>query len=105
MIDNIKENPLTAFLLAFTLVLALGGIVVVIVHPETMTYPQLLDRLQEFAIALGIVGVGKGIASAGNAHLAARKLDSLEADPTDSRALHGPPTEATTITGTGRGPR
>jgi hypothetical protein len=44
---------------------AVAGAVVVIVHPESLQFQQYLDILKNFAIAVGIVGVGRGIASYG----------------------------------------
>lgn len=44
---------------------AVAGAVVVIVHPSALNFQQYLDILKNFAIAVGIVGVGRGIASYG----------------------------------------
>jgi hypothetical protein len=44
---------------------AIAGAVVVIVHPSSLDFQQYLDILKNFAIAVGIVGVGRGIASYG----------------------------------------
>jgi hypothetical protein len=44
---------------------AIAGAVVVIVHPSALNFQQYLDILKNFAIAVGIVGVGRGIASYG----------------------------------------
>jgi hypothetical protein len=44
---------------------AIAGAVVVIVHPSSLQFQQYLDILKNFAIAVGIVGVGRGIASYG----------------------------------------
>lgn len=44
---------------------AIAGAVIVIVHPSSLDFQQYLDILKNFAIAVGIVGVGRGIASYG----------------------------------------
>ncbi len=44
---------------------AIAGAVVVVVHPSSLQFQQYLDILKNFAIAVGIVGVGRGIASYG----------------------------------------
>ena len=44
---------------------AIAGAVVVVIHPSSLDFQQYLDILKNFAIAVGIVGVGRGIASYG----------------------------------------
>jgi hypothetical protein len=68
MIADLKKNPLTTFLIAFVGLVAIIGGVVVIVHPETLNFERYLNDLEKFALALGVVGVGKGIASSGRKH-------------------------------------
>ncbi len=50
---------------ALVAIAAVAGAVVVIVHPSALNFQQYLDILKNFAIAVGIVGVGRGIASYG----------------------------------------
>jgi hypothetical protein len=70
---------------------AVAGAVVVITHPSSLQFQQYLDILKNFAVAVGIVGVGRGIVSYGK--------------QTKSAALLGdaslvPPTTAPTVDGT-----
>lgn len=44
---------------------AIAGAVVVIRNPNSLSFQQYLDVLKNFAIAVGIVGIGRGIASFG----------------------------------------
>jgi hypothetical protein len=61
----LKNNPLTAVLLVTFVLVALIGGVIVILHPETLTFESLLNDLEKFAVAIGIIGVGHGVAAAG----------------------------------------
>jgi hypothetical protein len=56
---------------------AIAGAVVVIRNPDSLSFQQYLDILKSFAIAVGIVGIGRGIASYGKQSAAATML----ADP------------------------
>jgi hypothetical protein len=53
---------MTAVLVAIA---AIAGGVVVIVNPDSLNFEQYLNVLKQFAIAVGIIGVGRGIASNG----------------------------------------
>jgi hypothetical protein len=44
---------------------AIAGAVVVIFNGDKLSFQQYLDTLKNFAIAVGIIGIGRGIASAG----------------------------------------
>ena len=58
--------PWATIMMAFLVgIAAVAGAVVVIVHPSSLQFRQYLDILKDFAIAVGIVGVGRGIASYG----------------------------------------
>lgn len=46
-------------------VVALCGGVLVIVHPETLSFQQYSDDLQKLAVGVGLLGVGRGIAHHG----------------------------------------
>ncbi len=53
---------------------AIAGAVVVIRNPNSLSFQQYLDILKSFAIAVGIVGIGRGIASYGKQTAAATML-------------------------------
>jgi hypothetical protein len=53
---------------------AIAGAVVVIRNPDSLSFQQYLDILKSFAIAVGIVGIGRGIASYGKQTAAATML-------------------------------
>jgi hypothetical protein len=54
---------------------AIAGAVVVVVHGESLSFEKYLDLLKNFAIAVGILGVGRGIVAAGKSHAEAKTLD------------------------------
>jgi hypothetical protein len=62
---------MTAILVAIA---AIAGAVVVIRNPDSLSFQQYLDILKSFAIAVGIVGIGRGIASYGKQTAAATML-------------------------------
>ena len=62
---------MTAILVAIA---AIAGAVVVIHNPNSLSFQQYLDILKNFAIAVGIVGIGRGIASYGKQNAAATLL-------------------------------
>src|SRR4051794_25787749 len=66
----------TIMLGALVAVAAVAGGVIVIAHPETLNFEQYLNLLRDFAIALGILGVGRGITSAGRSNKEAQVLNS-----------------------------
>ena len=53
---------------------AVAGAVVVIRNPSSLDFQQYLDVLKNFAIAVGIVGIGRGIASHGKSTASATLL-------------------------------
>jgi hypothetical protein len=44
---------------------AIAGGAVVVFHGETLSFEQYLDLLKNFAIAVGILGIGRGIVAHG----------------------------------------
>jgi hypothetical protein len=62
---------MTAVLVAFA---AVAGAVVVIRNPNSLSFQQYLDILKNFALAVGVVGIGRGIASFGKQTAAATLL-------------------------------
>jgi hypothetical protein len=66
-LDLSSWGPVTMLLVAITTIAAIAGSVVCIVHPETLTFEQLLSQLQKFAIGLGLLGIGRGIHNQGKA--------------------------------------
>jgi hypothetical protein len=54
---------------------AIAGAVVVIVHGESLSFEKYLDLLKNFAIAVGILGVGRGIVAHGTATAQASTLN------------------------------
>src|SRR5687767_10735764 len=65
MKDLFNNNPVTFFLLMLTGILAIVGGVICVISPDVLTIQALLSHLEEFTIALGIMGVGRGIKAAG----------------------------------------
>jgi hypothetical protein len=53
---------------------AIAGGAAVVFNPESLNFQEYLDVLQNFAIAVGIVGVGRGIASYGKSSAQAAAL-------------------------------
>lgn len=86
MKDLLDNHPVTTLLIAIVVIAALAGAVVTIVHPDTLPFATYLDRLEEFAKALGLLAIGKGIKLAGDSHLAAQTLGSFQADTDDTKA-------------------
>lgn len=65
MPQNWKEvGPVTLVLLLLVVIVALAGGVIVVVQPKTLTFPQYLDKMKEFAVALGLLGIGRGLPAA-----------------------------------------
>jgi hypothetical protein len=62
-------------------VAAIAGAVVVIVHGEALSFQQYLDILKNFAVAVGIVGVGRGISSYGKQVKSAALLNDTSLAP------------------------
>jgi hypothetical protein len=63
-----NEFPWATFLVSFlTLVAVISGAVVVIVGDSALSFERYLDMLWKFAIAAGLLGVGRGIRLAGRA--------------------------------------
>lgn len=71
---NISEFPwATVVLVALVVIAALvGGGVVIWGEPGALTFKQYLDDLEKFAIAVGILSIGRGVRS-GAKLLAARR--------------------------------
>lgn len=67
----------TIMMAVLVAIAAIAGAVVVIVHPSSLQFQQYLDILKNFAIAVGIVGVGRGIASHGKQSKAAALLGDI----------------------------
>lgn len=69
---NIKEwGPLTVLIIALTVIITIVGGVVVIVHPETLSFDQLINVLSKFVIGAGALSVGNGIQHHGDSIVAA----------------------------------
>jgi hypothetical protein len=62
---------------------AIAGGIIVIVRPETLNFEQYLDLLKNFAIAVGILGVGRGIMAAGKSNAEATTLSTTTGPSTD----------------------
>jgi hypothetical protein len=65
-------GPVTVLMVAIVVVVAVAGAAVAVVNPDALTFAQYLDDMEKFAIALGILGVGRGIHLAGRDVVAAR---------------------------------
>jgi hypothetical protein len=64
----------TIMMAVLVAIAAIAGAVVVITNPGSLSFQEYLDVLKNFAIAVGIVGIGRGIASAGKQTAAATLL-------------------------------
>lgn len=61
MLDKFSSwGPVTVLLIGIVFILTVAGAVVTIVQPDTLSFESYLDKLQEFLIALGILGVARG---------------------------------------------
>ena len=86
----LSGHVVTVLLIATVLVVALTGALVVIIHPETLSFSAYLDRMQEFAKALGLLAIGRGVLGAGNAVVKASSVGSVS--PSDETLdLHDVP--------------
>jgi hypothetical protein len=68
-------------------VAAIAGAVVVIVHGESLSFERYLDLMKSFAIAVGVLGIGRGIVSLGRSNAQAATLSDT------SLLSSGPPTD------------
>jgi hypothetical protein len=73
-------GPITVLVVLLTGLTALGGLLVVILHPDTLTFEQYLDDLSKFVVGAGLLGIGRGV------HAAAR-ASSLTGDAGDDKSL------------------
>ena len=64
----------TIMIAVLVAIAAIAGAVVVVTNPNSLSFQEYLDILKNFAIAVGIVGIGRGIASAGKQTAAATLL-------------------------------
>lgn len=60
MFDADKPWMTISMLIIGAMIVLVGGVVVIM---GNMTFDEYLDHLKEFAIAVGLLGVGRGIAS------------------------------------------
>lgn len=81
-----KWGPLTVLIVALVVVLTVAGAVIVVVHPSTLTFDQLLKSEGQFLISLGVLGVGHSIL--GNQHAGD---PSFQADLTDTKGVDDHP--------------
>ena len=61
------SNVATILVAVLVLIVAGVGGAVVIVHPDTLSFKQYVDALTALAVAVGILGVGRGLAKRGRA--------------------------------------
>lgn len=64
--DFNEWGPVTVLLVILTVLVAIVGGLITIIQPETLSFEELLNDLQKFALALGVLGVGRGIKAAGD---------------------------------------
>jgi hypothetical protein len=96
-IDFTSWGPVTVLLVAITAIAACAGAVTVVIHPETLSFEQLLNDLEKFAIALGLLGVGRGIhAGLTNVGTLASPSPGVQPDISDTHGLHDHPEGAAT---------
>lgn len=60
-LDLNKWGPVTIALIILVAFAAIGGIAVVIFHPDTLTFEAYLNDMEKFAAALGFLAIGRGI--------------------------------------------
>ena len=76
-----QSNVATVLVACIVVLVAGVGGVIVIVHPETLSFSDYADKLKDLAIGVGILGVGRGIASAGNSGTPAEPVADWSLDP------------------------
>lgn len=97
-IDFSSWGPVTVLLVVIVAVAAAAGAVTVVVHPETLNFEQLLNDLEKFAIALGLLGVGRGVHAGLRDHGALSGGNpTVTPDPTDFGGAHDHPTAQTEV--------
>jgi hypothetical protein len=74
-LDLSKWGPLTVLIVGLALITAVGGLVVVIVAPDTLNFHQYLGDLKTLIVALaalagahGVLGAGQKVADAVTTH-------------------------------------
>lgn len=99
-LDKLDEwGPVTVLMILVAVIAVVAGGVVVVVHPESLSFDAYLDDLKAFAVALAGLGVGRGILGAGQ-HVATGRVQAASfATPSDApaaprrRARAKPPAE------------
>jgi flagellar biosynthesis component FlhA len=59
----VNGNVATVLVAVLVVIVAVVGGVVVIVHPDTLSFKQYVDALSKLAIGVGVLGVGRGLAA------------------------------------------
>lgn len=63
--DLDKTNAATVMVgIVLVIVAGIGG-VITIVQPSTLSFKDYVDALEKLVVGIGILGVGRGLASAG----------------------------------------
>lgn len=87
-IDFSKWGPLTVLIVILVTAAAVGGLVVCVVHPETLDFKQYLDDLKTLVLGLAGLAGAHALLGAGQSAVTAKSLDVF-ADPTDYRSHDG----------------
>jgi hypothetical protein len=99
MLTDTKPWATIALLSLVVIVAGVGGAVVIWGNPGVLSFERYIDLLKSFAIAIGILGVGRGIASYGRSQAQASATatpDLLEAMPLDESVGVSGPAQPTT---------
>jgi hypothetical protein len=60
-VEQVKTwGPATILIVVLVVAVAVIGGVVVVVDPQTLSFPEYLSKLQVFAIGIGLLGLGRG---------------------------------------------
>jgi hypothetical protein len=64
-VDLDKANAATIMVgIVLVIVAGIGGVITA-VHPSTLSFKDYVDALEKIIIGIGILGVGRGLSSAG----------------------------------------
>lgn len=84
-IDLTKWGPLTVIIVALSLLAFIGGLVVVIVAPETLNFGDYLSKMEGFILALAGLAGGHALLE-GAKHVGS--ASSYNADLNDTKGAH-----------------
>jgi hypothetical protein len=82
MRNFIDDNPVTAAMFALLfLVAGVGGVLIIFDQAGSMSYEDYTNILTKMALALGLLGIGKGVKTGLENHAVLKSLDAPVTDP------------------------